>query len=214
MGISIRPARESDLDFLVWVMLTAARSHLARSVWEIIFDRDADWTGEALRTAARSDQPHWCHLDRFWVAQADGAPVAAMSSFDPATEGNDALSAALVPAAMQLGLAPEALPAVLARSEAMEAASPKTFPHSWGAENVAVLPQHRGRGAVEALFEAVYDQGRAAGRDCAQILCLNGNERGLKAWMRNGFELRGDYRSRPCESIFGSPGLKLLVRPL
>lgn len=214
MTLTVRPAREDDLDFLAWVMLTAARSHLPRSVWEIMFDRDADWTGELLRAAARSDQPHWCHLDRFWVAQADGAPIAAMSSFDPLTEGNDALSAALVPAAFGLGLQPDELPAVLARSEAMEAASPKVFPHSWGAENVAVLPEHRGRGTVEALFEVVYGHGRAAGRDCAQILCLNGNERGLKAWMRNGFELRGDYRSRPCDDIFGSPGLKLLVRQL
>jgi len=214
MIITVRRAGEADLDFVVWVMMTAARSHLPHTAWERMFARDARWTEDLLRAAARSEAPHWCHLDRFWIAEVDGRPAGALSSFDPVSEGNEALTAALLPAAMQMGLTPDELPDVLARAEVIEAATPKTFPDSWGAENVAVLPEYRGLGAIESLFEPVLDQGRAAGRSHAQILCLNGNERGLKAWMRNGFQLRGDYHSAGCEAVFDSPGLKLLVRPL
>ena len=213
-NICVRPARETDLEFIVWAMMTAARSHLPHTAWERMFGRDAAWTEELLRCVAVSAEPHWCHMNRFRIAEIDGEAAGAMSSFDPATEGNAALAAALLPTAMELGITSEELPGVLARSEVIEDATPKAFPESWGAENVAVVPGRRGQGVIERLFDTGLDEGRAAGRSYGQILCLNGNERGLSAWRRNGFELRGDYRSRACDEIYGSPGLKLLVRPL
>lgn len=212
--ITVRPAEAADLDFLVWAMATAGRSHLDATVWSKMFGRDEAWILDLLAAAAQSPEPHWCHLSRFWVAEADGRPAGAMSGFDPATQGNDALSGALLTAAMELGLEAAEIEGVLTRAALMDEASPKTHPEVWGAENVAVKPEFRGRGVLEALFEAVAAQGRAQGRRRLQILCLNGNERALKAWARNGFDLRADYRSEACHAVFGSPGLKLMLRPI
>lgn len=214
MTIEVRPAHDGDLEFLVWTMMTAGQSHLEWTVWEKMFGRDADWVADLMRRGAVSAQPHWCHLSKFWIAEIDGQPAGAMSSFDPETEGNDALTAALLPAAMELGLGEAEIGGMIERAAIIEGASPKSYANSWGAENVAVHPAFRGRGVTERLFECVLEQGRQAGRDHAQILCLNGNERALKAWARNDFELRADYRSDACEQTYGTAGLKLLTRRL
>jgi len=40
VSINVRRARSSDLDFVVRVMLTAAKSHLEKCVYEVLFDLD------------------------------------------------------------------------------------------------------------------------------------------------------------------------------
>lgn len=214
MNVDIRRARADDLGFVVWVMITAAQSHLDRCVYEILFDLDAAELSDLYGRVACSESLHWCHLSKFWIAEVDGDPAGAMCGYDPLTEGNDALAAAIVPLLGEWGKSEEDLQEILRKNEIMESCLPKPFPHAWGVENVAVKPHFRGRGITDRLFEQVLAEGRDKGYECAQIMCLNGNRPAEAAWRRAGFELKADYHSREFERTFGCRGLKLLVQNL
>lgn len=214
MDVTVRRAQEGDAEFLVWVMMAAARSHLDRCVWSTLFGTDDTATAELLGEVLHRGPVHWCHLDRFFVAEVDGSPAAAATSFDPDQHGTDVLSEAVLDAVSDQGISGDRLDEMLSRSVLLDAVTPKDHADSWAIENVAVRPEHRSQGLVERLFEVALDEGRAAGRDHAQIMCLNGNDRAQRAWERNGFEVRADYRSRPFAATFGCDGMKLLVRSL
>lgn len=211
MAIRVRTAGRADLDFICWVMFTAGTSHLPRCIWELLFDMSADEVMAFLRAVAVTDATHWCHVDRFLIAEVGGVAAGALCTFDPTTEGTAALSAAMLPIATATARDAGWLDGTLARAVVIEAATPKDYADSWGIENVAVRPEFRGTGIVEALFDGALQLARGSGRAYAQIMCLNGNERAQRAWERQGFELRADYRSAAFEHTFGCPGLKLLV---
>ncbi|MEV4443228.1 GNAT family N-acetyltransferase [Streptomyces sp. NPDC049577] len=194
-------------------MVTAATSHLRRSCWEAIFDEPPGVVAELLGALARSPRPHWCHLSRCWVAEVDGVPAGALTAYDPATEGSDALAAEFAALAARTGR-PEGrtLEKALDRGRVFRSCAPADYSDSWAVENVAVLPASRGTGVVDVLLGHALDLGRLRGHEHAQIMCLHGNERAQRAWERNGFEVRADYRGREFRQLFGSAGLKLLVR--
>ncbi|MCP5059972.1 MAG: GNAT family N-acetyltransferase [bacterium] len=212
--INVRRAKPDDLDFVVQIMLVAAKSHLTTSVYEILFDLDSSQLADLYRRVANSEALHWCHLSKFWIAEVDEEPAGAMCGYDPSTEGNDALSGAILPLLLEAGKSTQDLQEVVARSAIMDSCFPKEFPGAWGVENVAVVPRFRGQRITDHLFEEALSEGRHNGREFAQIMCLNGNRRAEAAWRRAGFELKADYTSRPFLQLYGCPGLKLLVRAL
>lgn len=210
----IRPAQPQDLDFLTWVMRTAATSHLPYCVWDVLLGIPSDQVDSLLQSVCRSGEPHWCHIDQFWVAEVDDRPVAAMTGFDTATAGTAVLEREILTRVAELGLAQEAVAAVVQRAVALARATPPNSEGCWGVENVAVAPGHRGAGVIDALLEHVLAVGREGGYRDAQVLCLNGNVRAERTWMRHGFELTTDYRDRSFEQIFGTAGLRLYARTL
>ncbi|MGW7088761.1 GNAT family N-acetyltransferase [Streptomyces sp. NPDC054871] len=216
-AVTVRSAVPADLDFVVQVMETAATSHLDRCCWEPLLGERTEVTRKILRTLALSPRTHWCHLSRFWVAEAPGdagpRPVGALTAYDPATDGHAAIGeqcAALAATADWPGTA--AFEDVYERQQIFQSCLPADYAGSWGIENVAVVPEFRGTGVVEALLDHALDLGREQGYACAQVLCLNGNTRAQHTWERAGFEVRADYRGREFEALMGAPGLKLLVR--
>jgi GNAT superfamily N-acetyltransferase len=213
-NVTIRPANADDLEFVVWVMLTAARSHLDRSFWELLYGKPESWVLDLLRRVAVSSEVHWCHLSKFHVAEVDGKRAGALTGFDPETEGTDVLSNAMT--AVVGELADESLDfgAVLERAAIADRCTPKRYPGTWGVENVAVAPEMRGRGVLDRLMAHVLDQGRERGFRLAQIMCLAGNVRAQRAYEREGFRLKADYGSDEFETTFGDPGIKLLVQKL
>ncbi|WP_342372550.1 GNAT family N-acetyltransferase [Propioniciclava soli] len=212
--VVIRAAQSDDVDFLVHVMRIAATSHLPHCVWDVLLDLPPDRTDTVLRRVAESEQPHWCHVSRFWIAEADGRPVGAMSGFDTATEGSDVLERELAAQAVVLGLDETALLRVLERGQVLRDGTPADFPGTWGVENVAVAEQNRGTGVVDELFTAVLGHGHERGHDTAQILCLNGNVRAERAWERQGFVVKADYCNQRFLDTYGCLGTKLLLRDL
>ncbi|MCF6390422.1 GNAT family N-acetyltransferase [Mycobacterium sp. MBM] len=210
----IRPAQPQDLDFLTWVMRTAAISHLPHCVWDVLLGIPADQVDSLLQSVCGSDDPHWCHLKRFWVAEVDGEPAAAMTGFDTATAGTPVLEREILARVAELALPEDAVAAVLRRAVALGRATPPNIENGWGVENVAVAPGHRGTGVIDVLLEHVLAVGRESGYRDAQVLCLNGNVRAERTWMRHGFELTTDYRDRSFEQTFGTAGLRLYARTL
>ncbi len=110
MHVKIRRAGKEDIPFLGWVMYTAARSHLAECPWSVIFGESEAGTRNLLERVSRTRAPHRCHLSKFWIAEADGKPAAALCGFTPATEGTGVLvEAALGVAMTELGYSEERL---------------------------------------------------------------------------------------------------------
>lgn len=212
--VQVAAATAADLDLVVEVMAIAARSHLTVSVWERLLDAPADHAAALLRAVARSDEAHWCHLDRFWVATVDGRPAGALSTFDVTTEGNAALTDALVPAIVERVTDEDALAAVLERAAVLASCVPAAYPDAWGIENVAVLPAWRGTGVIDRLLEHALEEGRQAGYTLAQILTLDGNVRARRTWERHGFVARASSTHARFADVYDSAGMTLLARPL
>lgn len=211
---TIRTARPDDRPFLAWVMRTAATSHLPTCVWDVLFGLPAEHVDELLLSLLGSARTHWCHLDRFWVAEVNGEPAGAMTGFDTGEEGNPALEAEIFALLAGLDLPDGALEALLTRATALARATPPNLDASWGVENVAVAAGFRGAGVVDALLQHVLGVGRDRGYQQAQVLCLNGNERAERTWKRNGFGLVTDYRDVSFEQTYGTPGLRLHAQAL
>lgn len=215
MNIKIRRARNDDVPFLGWVMYTAARSHLETCPWSVIFEESAQGTRTLLERVSRTPNAHWCHVSKFWIAEVNGRPAAALCGFTPATEGTAVLAdAALGVATAELGYSEERLVRIGERLMIAMSGLPEDLPDVWGVENVAVLPEYRGKGLIDRLFEHVLDEGREHGFKRAQVLCLIGNERAERAWVRNGFEVLSQQTSEEFEKLIGTPGAKLLARDL
>jgi GNAT superfamily N-acetyltransferase len=211
----IRRATTEDLPFLSWVMFTAARSHLIKCVWETIFDAAEAGVRDLLERVAQSAQTHWCHGSRFWIAEVEGAPAAALCGFVPATEGSGPLGEAMVDVARnQLSYPEERISDILQRGAISMSGMPEDLEEVWGVENVAVLPEYRGAGLTDRLFEHVLEEGRSSGFSRAQILCLIGNDRAQRAWERNGFQLQTERKSAEFEALFGCPGGKLFAQDI
>lgn len=215
MNIEIRRARSDDIPFLGWVMFSAARSHLEICPWSTIFEEAEQGTRTLLERVSRSPKAHWCHVSRFWIAEADGQPAAALCGFTPAAEGTAILAeAALGVASGDFGYGEDRLNRIGERLMVAMSGLPDDLPEVWGIENVAVLPEYRGKGLIDRLFDHVLEEGRQKGFERAQVLCLIGNERAERAWIRNGFTIRTQQTSADFEALIGTPGAKLLARDL
>jgi GNAT superfamily N-acetyltransferase len=215
MELHIRRAQAADIPFLGWVMYTAARSHLETCPWSAILGEDEAGTRKLLEHVAQSPAAHWCHVSKFWIAEVDGAPAAAMSGFTPATEGTAVLAeAALGIAASVLGYSEARLGQVGERLLVATQGLPEDLPDVWGIENVAVRPEYRGKGLIDRLFQHALAEGRQKGFHRVQILCLIGNRRGQRAWERNGFAVLGERTSPDFDALIGTPGAKLMARDL
>jgi translation initiation factor 4G len=211
----IRRATTEGIPFLSWVMFTAARSHLDRCVWETIFDEPEAGVRDRLERVARTVQTHWCHGSKFWIAEVEGKPAAALCGFVPETEGSGPLGEALLDVARnQLSYPEERISEILRRGAISMSGMPDDLEKVWGVENVAVLPEYRGTGLTDRLFERVLEEGRSKGFSRAQILCLIGNDPAQRAWERNGFQLQTERRSEAFEGLFGCPGGMLFAQDL
>lgn len=211
----IRRASSEDIPFLSWVMFTAARSHLERCVWETIFDETEARVRDLLERVARTAQTHWCHASKFWIAEVEGKPAASLCGFVPETEGPGPLGEAMLDVARsQLSYSEERISEILQRGAVSMGGMPDDLDDVWGVENVAVLPEYRGRGLTDRLFDHVLEEGRSRGFSRAQILCLIGKDPAQRAWERNGFQLQTERRNAAFEALFGCPGGKLFARDL
>ena len=215
MQVKIRPARNNDIPFLGWVMFTAARSHLAKSPWSVIFQESEARTRILLERMSQIPALPWSHVSKFWIAEVNGMSAAAMSGFVPVAEDSPTLAELELGVAKQeFNYSEERLAGVRERLTIATLGFPEDLPDVWGIENVAVLPRFRGKGLLDRLFGRVFEEGRKKGFKRAQILCLTGNEAGHRAFERNGFKVLSQRTNPTFHKLFGTPGAKLLVQDL
>jgi len=210
MTATIRPARPQDAGFLGWAIYMAARGHLKRGWFDIVLERDEAFCIAFSRRLAEAKARSWWHWSLFLVAEADGAPVAALCGF-----GDESVymasSDAMAEASRFMGLS-ETEQARLWPRGAFILSCTTSEPGAWTIENVATLPEHRGSGVTQALLARGLDAARDAGFQRAQISFLIGNEAAERAYRKAGFEFAEEKRAPEFQAAMGVPGLRRLAR--
>ncbi len=214
MKITTRPARPEDAPFLAWTMLAAGRSHMERGIWDIIISQPEDKCLELLGTLAITGPRHMCSYTEFIVAEVDGKPAAALSGYDPATNGEATVGEPLAVAAQKVGLTEEDMAVGLADLDKFLTCHLSDVPGAWIVEHVATLPKFRRMGAIDTLLSEIVDKGRSLGFRLAQVSFYIDNTPGQKAYEKAGFKYHREQRHPDFQQLIGSPGMIQLVLDL
>ncbi|HXQ24927.1 MAG TPA: GNAT family N-acetyltransferase [Candidatus Acidoferrales bacterium] len=209
----IRPAKKEDADFLAWAILAAGRSHLQEGWFDIILGRAEADCLDYLRRLTLTPSRSWWHYSRFLVAEADGAPVAALSAFR-ARDAYPLSQQAMTETAQELGWGAPELQAMWQRGAYIFTCMLETDDNVWAIENIATLPTHRGRGLAGLLLERAVLEGKRNGARQAQITFLIGNDAAERAYAKAGFTLKDEKRNPDFAAATSAPGLRRYMRDL
>jgi len=210
MTTIFRPATGDDAHFLGWVLVAAARGHLARGWFDIVLQRPEDFCVRFCAVLANAKARSWWHHSFFTVAEVDGAAAAAACAFpnpSPYYESNAAMTeasdATAIPEAEQQLLWP--------RGRFMMSATTGED-NCWTIENVATLSAYRGqdlaRNLIKHMMEGMGDPKRV------QISFLIGNAPAEAAYRACGFDFAEDKTASDFETAMGVPGIRRFTRPL
>jgi ribosomal protein S18 acetylase RimI-like enzyme len=214
MVVRITNATKDHAAFIAWVCLEAARSHLPRGFWDFYLDYPERDTLRYLEALAASTLPHMFHYSTFLVAEVDGRPAAALCGYFEHEQPYDVLGKAMAEVDERLGRTPEDGEAGMARNQTFFTVTPEHPPGAWIIENVATWPEFRRQGLVDRLLAVVLERGRARGAELSDIGVWIGNDPAQAAYEKVGFRAVSEKRNDELERSWGSPGLRLLRRPL
>jgi ribosomal protein S18 acetylase RimI-like enzyme len=210
----IRRATAQDADFLAWAILAATRSHLAKGWFDILLDKDEAACLVYLRALTETPSRSWWHWSRFWIAEVEGVPAAAVAAFR-ANEAYPLSQAAMSEVAQALEIGDGEQSAMWQRGAYIFKCALDTGEgDDWAIENVATLPGFRGRGLAPALLERAVEEGRRAGFSRARIPVMTGNHAAERAYLKAGFQVTGEKRDAAFEAASGAAGLRLMTREL
>ena len=216
MDVRIVDARPEHVPFVAWVMLTAARSHLERGLWDFFVGGAESGCLRFLEALAATSQSHWAHYSTFIVAEVDGRPASALCGYFEAEHGmaTGTLTNGVQEASRVIGMTEEDVQVGWQRAGSIAYVAPEHAPEVWVVENVATLPEFRRRGLVERLLAEILDRGRARGAAIADIGCLIGNDGAQRAYEKAGFKVIGQKLLPEFEAVYGCPGIKSLRQTL
>jgi len=210
MRPAIRPACESDADFLAWAILASQRGHGRRGWLDIALELSETETLAFTRRLTLTQAQSWWHTSKFFVAEIGGTAAATLCAL-PASEAAAGASNALqeVGADMDLDMA-----AVRQRGSYVSECWMAGNQEAWLIEHVATRPDHRGRGIAQALLEHAIVAGKKNGRTKAQITFLIGNDSAEKSYLKAGFQFAEEKRGLGFESLTGAPGFRRYEREI
>jgi GNAT superfamily N-acetyltransferase len=213
MGPTIRHAFAGDADFIAWTILAAQRGHRPRGWFDIALSRPEAECLALVRRIATARRQSWWHVSRFWIAEAEGAPAAALCAMPAGGAVADARSA-IEETVRALGWDAAEQSAMSQRGAYTAGCWVQGGDGDWLVEHVASLPSHRGRGLVQALIEAALAAGKAAGFKRASISFLIGNEAAERCYAKAGFAFAEEKRDAEFEALTGAPGFRRFERPI
>ena len=214
MDIEIRQARREDRDFVAWVMLTAARSHLPLCFWDLAFPGPEAPRLETLADLATSEPSNFANYDGFLIAESGGKPVGGLSAYDSADKSMDSFTAALINVLEARGWSADHLGLLMQRLAPAIGCMPDSPEGTWIVEWVASTPEARGKGVARQLLLEILERGRQAGYSDAQIAVLMGNTPARTAYERVGFTAVEDLTNSEFEATLGTPGVTRMTRKL
>ncbi len=208
-------ATEEHIPFIALVTLEAFRSHLPRGFWDFML-HDMDEAGRLsyLETLVATEQRHWAHHSIFLVAEVENQPVSALCAYFEEELGGPTIRLAGMEANQKTGRTEEQAAAGFERAMSIMNVIPEHVAGAWIVENVATLPDFRRRGLSERLMGAMLERGRAAGASNADISVFIGNDGAQRGYEKCGFEVVAEKLDAEFESVYKTPGVRTLRRPV
>lgn len=191
--LSTRKAAIADIPFLTRIEYEASLPPLDHCFWEDLLAGTGTTALEFIEAELRADASNWGSVEDFLVLEEAGQPVAAAAGYVPNEEDYCPLRLSRL----------EAIAEALNWSEAVAETFRDRYLNLWGGnlrpffltpqaswiiENVAVLPEARGRGLGKALLRALLDEGRSQGHEFTGIMVINGNEAARHTYESVGFK--------------------------
>ena len=212
MSTSFRPATPDDAEFLGWVMLMAARGHLARGWFDIVLQRPEEFCIAFCAHLANAKAKSWWHHSFFTVAEVDGQPASAACAFPddaPYMVSGDAMAEA----SRKTGIGAEEQAQLWPRGAFIMSATTGDD-DCWTIENVATRPEFQGKGVARALIGHMLANAMRSGPKRAQISFLIGNSPAEKCYRACGFTFAEDKTAKDFEAAMGVPGIRRFVRAI
>lgn len=212
MDVQVRPASPIDAPFIAWVQQEAARSHLPLGFWDLAFPGDEAERLRMIERIACAEARSFCHWSGFLVAEVDGTAAAALCGYERPSEATGRLlSGAMLEAFDGAGWSVEQRQAMGERVAPFMTCIPETAEDAWVVEWVATRPEHRGRGLVRRLLEAIVARGHARGLPLSQVCVLIGNTPAQRAYEGAGFRVADEKCHPDFERALGTPGIRRLL---
>lgn len=192
-ALSTRNATNADIPFLAKIEYEASLPPLNHCFWEDLLQGTGTTALQFIEAELRTDASNWGNVEDFLILEAEGKPIAAAAGYVPDTEDYCPLHLSRLEAIAQvLKWSRESLTAFRDRYLALWGGDLRPFfltpQATWIIENVAVLPEARGRGFGKVLLRALLEEGRSQQHDFAGIMVINGNDVARHTYESIGFK--------------------------
>ncbi len=191
--LSTRKATTADIPFLTQIEYEASLPPFDHCFWEDLLEETGTTALQFIEAELGADASNWGGVEDFLILEAEGKPVAAAAGYVPSTEDYCPLRLSRLEAiAQELNWSTETLTVFRDRYLALWGGDVRPFfltpQATWIIENVAVLPDARGRGFGKALLRALLEEGRSQQHDFAGIMVINGNDVARHTYESIGFK--------------------------
>jgi ribosomal protein S18 acetylase RimI-like enzyme len=191
--LSTRRATPADIPFLAQIEYEASLPPLNHCFWEDLLEGTATTALQFIEAELKAEASNWGNVEDFLILEAEGKPVAAAAGYVPDPDDYCPLRLSRMEAiAHDLQWSTETLRLFCDRYLALWGGDLQPFfltpQASWIIENVAVLPEARGRSFGKVLLRALLEEGRSQQHDVAGIMVINGNDIARHTYESLGFK--------------------------
>ena len=218
--LSTRPATTADIPFLAKIEYEASLPPLNYCFWEDLLQDTGTPALPFIEAELKVEASNWGNVSDFLILEEQGQPVAAAAGYVPNSDDYCPLRLSRL-AAIADELHWSSTTAAAFRDSYLELWGGDLRPDfltpqaPWIIENVAVLPEARGRGLGKALVQALLAEGRSQQHSRAGIMVINGNDAARHTYESVGFKpyqtFHADYFSSEAGMEF--PGITKFVLP-
>ncbi|MEM9215737.1 MAG: GNAT family N-acetyltransferase [Cyanobacteria bacterium P01_F01_bin.150] len=191
--LSTRNATTTDIPFLARIEYEASLPPLNHCFWDDMLQGTGSTALQFIEAELRTGASNWGHVADFLILEEQGKPVAAAAGKEPNREDYCPLNLSRLDAiAQDLNWSQETTSTFRDRYMEFWGGDIRPFfltPHTpWVIQNVAVLPESRGRGLGKALLRALLAEGRSQQYSHAGIMVIMGNDVARHTYESVGFK--------------------------
>lgn len=210
MHATLRPAAPGDAPAAARLMYLAAKSHVDKPLYDLMFPGSMEETLGRLAALFNTEARSWYHHSHYLVAEVDGEVAGCLCGFNDLESGRSRLRDAFI----EIGIDRAEGKAMYERTLPFHRVNPGHYEDSWVVEHAAVFPRFRGRGIMTSLLSEVLARGRRSGYKCAELNMLIGNVPALGAYEKAGFVVVEENTDDEFMAIFKCPGMARLYMEL
>jgi ribosomal protein S18 acetylase RimI-like enzyme len=192
-GLNTRKATIADIPFLARIEYEASLPPLNQCFWENILQDTETSALQFIEAMLKADASNWGNVGDFLILEEQGKSIAAAAGYLPNLEDYCPLRLSYLDRiAQDLTWSDKTATAFRDRYEQFWGDDYRpihlTPQAPWIIENVAVLPEARGRGLGKVLLKALLEDGRSQQHSHAGIMVINGNDVARHTYESIGFK--------------------------